>query len=259
MRGGLFRLALGGRFLLRPGGYTVIAEKSGYHELDHPILGPGQGTRAPPVVIQVERGTRLLQCASLLAERDFLLEDLHHVQDYGWRQTAALGARSRAAPRSAGADELFRPAIESIGPELGDDHGLAISEILHRPGDLPELANDVRLLHLGEDRLELPLSDSLEVRSQVRLNEAHVVRVDDLTSGELARMLVASRRDLTRTDPEGPGQAVAEVANDLELPSGSSLEAFDERAALEVVENALQLIGDLSEQDKVLNTLRAQA
>jgi formylglycine-generating enzyme required for sulfatase activity len=37
VRGGLFRLALGDRFLLRPGGYTVIAEKSGYHRLEHPI------------------------------------------------------------------------------------------------------------------------------------------------------------------------------------------------------------------------------
>jgi formylglycine-generating enzyme required for sulfatase activity len=37
VQGGLFRLALGDRFLLRPGGYTVIAEKSGYRRLEHPI------------------------------------------------------------------------------------------------------------------------------------------------------------------------------------------------------------------------------
>jgi formylglycine-generating enzyme required for sulfatase activity len=37
VRGGLFRIDLGDRFLLRPGDYTVVAEKEGYRILQHPI------------------------------------------------------------------------------------------------------------------------------------------------------------------------------------------------------------------------------
>ena len=37
MRGGLFRLALADRHLLRPGRYTLVAEKAGYRTLEHPF------------------------------------------------------------------------------------------------------------------------------------------------------------------------------------------------------------------------------
>ena len=72
MRGGLFRLALGERFLLRPGAYTVIAEKSGYHELDHPIRVTDDANQAFSMTLERLPGLLWVSTGSVTGARVYV-------------------------------------------------------------------------------------------------------------------------------------------------------------------------------------------
>ena len=115
-------------------------------------------------------GTSLFGDASLFAQIDLGLQDVHRFQDERRRQTA-LRFAAGALARTGGIDQIISPAFHRVRPELGLSHRQTGLDI-HVVTQLSQAADGILFAHLIQDRLE-PLHVS---PLKVRLHVIHDVR-----------------------------------------------------------------------------------